>query len=389
MLEIFSFAACVLVGLSFCYVVLAILGVVRFGMKLKAAPTPSSFSPVTMLKPLCGMEAGLADNLRSFCRQDYDTFQIVFGVRDQNDPSIAVIDKITEEFPEHDITLVVDDRIIGTNYKISNLANMMAVAKYDVVVISDSDMRVGPDYLRTIAAPFADGTVGATTCLYSGNPSGGPASNLGAMFINDWFLPSALLPTMFGELTYCFGATMAIRRNVLEKFGNFDRLADYLADDYMLGQFVVEQGYRIVLAPYVVENVIDEPDLKGLFHHEIRWARTIRSVQPLGYSLSFITELLPLSLIAALPLYLLSESGILVLALLCSTLAVRIALHYAVSVTVPGGTMFAPWLIPVRDLMSVAVRIVSYFGSKVMWRESAFEIHANNQLKIAEEKVHG
>lgn len=387
MLEILSFAACVLVGLSFCYVVLAILGVIRFGMKLRTTATVASnlpaTLPATMLKPLCGMEPGLADNLRSFCRQDYDTFQIVFGVRDRNDPVIPIIDDIIEEFPNHDISVVVDDRIIGTNYKICNLANMMAVAKHDVIVISDSDMRVRPDYLKTIAAPFADNTVGATTCLYSGRPSGGLPSKLGAMFINDWFLPSALLPTMFGELTYCFGATMAVRRNVLEKLGGFDALADYLADDYMLGQLVVEQGYRIVLAPYIVENIIFERDLKGLFQHELRWARTIRSVQPVGYTLSFITELFPLALIASLPLYGLTGSGILVLAFLCSAMAVRIALHYAVSITVPGGTIFAPWLIPVRDLVSVAVRVVSYFGSKVLWRESAFEIHANNQLKIA------
>ena len=132
-----------------------------------------------------------------------------------------------------------------------------------------------------------------------------------------------------------------------------------------------------------MENIIYERDLTGLFQHELRWARTIRSVQPLGYALSFITELMPLSLIAALPLYLFTESAILALAVVGSALAVRLALHYAVSISVPGGSMFAPWLIPARDLVSVAVRIVSYFSSKVLWRESAFEIHANNQLKIA------
>lgn len=384
MLEIFSFAACVLVALSFCYVAVAIMGVMRFGLKLKGSVAPPSYAPVTMLKPLCGMEPGLADNLRSFCNQDYDVFQIVFGVRDRNDPAIAVINKVMEEFPEHDISLVVNDRVIGTNYKISNLANMMAEAKHDIVVVSDSDMRVRPDYLKTIAAPFADDTVGATTCLYSGHASGGRPSKLGAMFINDWFLPSALLPTMFGELTYCFGATMAVRRDVLEQIGNFDGLADYLADDYMLGQLVFEQGYQIALTPYIVENVIYEPNLKGLFQHELRWARTIRSVQPVGYSLSFITELLPISLIAALLVYVQTSSLLLVSSIVGSAFAMRVALHYIVSVTVPGGTMFAPWLIPLRDLVSVGVRVVSYFGSRVLWRESAFEIHANNQLKIAE-----
>jgi ceramide glucosyltransferase len=384
MMEILSFAACVLLSLSFCYVGLAVVGVLRFGIKLEAPPLSDGTAPVTMLKPLCGLEPGLAENLRTFCAQDYENFQIVFGVRDRDDPAIPIINGIIGEFPDHDISLVVDDRIIGTNYKISNLANMMAVAKHDIVVISDSDMRVRPDYLRIVTAPFADGTVGATTCLYSGSTGGGMPSKLGALFINDWFFPSALLPTMFGSLNYCFGATMAVRRDVLEQVGGFDALADYLADDYMLGQFVVEQGYRIALAPYVVENVIHEPDMRGLFQHELRWARTIRSVQPVGYSLSFVTELLPLSLIAALPVYFYTGSAAPALAIIVSAFAMRVALHYSVSVSVPGGTLFVPWLIPVRDLVSVAVRIVSYFSSKVLWRESAFEIHANNQLKIAE-----
>lgn len=383
MLEILSFAACVVLGLSFCYVTVAILGVLRFGHKLKTAPRSPGKSPVTMLKPLCGMEPGLADNLRTFCNQEYDNFQIVFGVRDRNDPAIPIIKGVIAEFPALDMSLVVNDRIIGTNYKISNLANMIAVAKHDIIVISDSDMRVRQDYLKVIAAPFADNKVGATTCLYSGSAHTGLPSRLGAMFINDWFLPSALLPTIFGPLNYCFGATMAARRDVLDQMGGFDVLADYLADDYMLGQLVVEQGYQIALAPYVVENVISEPDLKALFQHELRWARTIRSVQPIGYTLSFITEILPLSLIAALPLYLFAESGLLPAAVIGSALAMRVALHHAVSVALPGRTLFSPWLIPARDLVSAAVRIVSYFSSKVLWRESAFEIHANNQLKIA------
>ncbi len=383
MLELLSLASCVLLSLSFCYVAVAIMGVLRFGLKLRSAPKSDGLAPVTLLKPLCGMEPGLADNLRSFCNQDYETFQIVFGVRDRKDPAVPVIKDIIEGFPQLDLSLVVDDRIIGTNYKVSNLANMMSAAKHDIVVVSDSDMRVRRDYLKIVTAPFADDNVGATTCLYSGSASDGMPSKLGAMYINDWFLPSALLPTMFVPLNYCFGATMAVRRGVLEGMGGFDALADYLADDYMLGQFVADQGYRIALAPYVVDNVISEPDLKGLFQHELRWARTIRSVQPVGYTLSFITELLPLSLLAALPVSLFTGSALPAVAIICCALGMRAAMHYAVSYAVPGNTLFAPWLIPVRDLISTAVRIVSYFSSRVLWRESAFEIHANNQLKIA------
>ena len=384
MLHAVSLAAVGLLFLSFCYFGLAIAGIVGFGRKLRAvAPTDGS-APVTILKPLCGLEADLAENLRSFCEQDYATYQIVFGVRDRNDPAVAVIARIQAEYPEQDISLVVDDRTVGRNYKISNLANMMAAAKYDILAISDSDMRVGPDYLRTIAAPFTRNDVGAATCLYSGSARGGLASKLGAMYVNDWFLPSALLPAMVGDLEFCFGATMVVRRRILENFGGFEALADYLADDYMLGKRVVEQGYRIALVPYVVENVICEPGLRSLFLHELRWARTIRSVQPVGYALSTITEILPLSVIAAMAVYAATSSALPALAILASALAMRVALHYVVCVTVQAGRAFLPWLIPLRDLMSLSVRIVSFFGSRIQWREQTFVIQANNQIAAAE-----
>lgn len=384
MLHAVSYITLALLALSFCYFGLAIAGVVRFGRRLRSAAPAGDCLPVTILKPLCGLETGLAENLRSFCEQDYASYQIVFGVRDRNDPAVPVIARLQADYPDRDIALVVADRTAGNNHKISNLANMMAVAKHDILAVSDSDMRVGPDYLRSIAAPFARGEVGAATCLYSGIARGGLASRLGAMFVNDWFLPSALLPAMAGDLEFCFGATMAVRRDVLRELGGFEALADYLADDYMLGQFVVRQGYRIALVPYMVENIIHEPGLKTLFLHELRWARTIRSVQPVGYTLSAITEILPLSGLAALAVWVASASALPAIAILASALAIRIGLHYAVCVALPTCPAFAPWLIPLRDLLSLSVRVASFFGSTVRWREQTFSIRANNQLGAAE-----
>jgi len=383
MLDILAISAVVLLFLSFCYVVVALVCVVRFGLKQREAAPEGNRPPVTILKPLCGMEVDLEANLRSFCEQEYENFQVVFGVRDSDDPAIEVVNRLKASLPDRDIALVVDGRVIGTNYKIGNLANMMAVAKHDIIAISDSDMRVTPDYLKAITAPFADPAVGAATCLYSGNAKGGTLSKLGAMFVNDWFLPSAVLASMVGPLEYCFGATMVLRRNVLAGFGGFEALADYLADDYMLGQFTVQRGYRIALVPYVVQNVVFEPSLKGLFLHELRWARTIRSVQPVGYAFSFITEILPISLLAAGLLYAETLSPMLAVALLGGAFAMQVALHDAVCRMVPGGTTYAPWLIPVRDLLSLSVRVASYFGSRIEWRDRSFVIRANNQLKAA------
>jgi len=371
-----------LVLFSFAYVVYAICRVIGFHFRTNSTDFSGNCSPVTVLKPVCGLEFGLADNLRSFCRQDYGPYQIVFGVRDAGDPAIPIINRLKDEFPDVDITLVVDDRTIGSNLKVSNLANMFQAARHDIIVISDSDMRVGPDYLKAVVASFARKDVGAATCLYRGRPGKGIVSRLGAMFINDWFFPSALIPAMHGKLSYCFGATMAIRRDVLSAIGSFEALADILADDYMLGSLVVKRGLTIALVPYLVETVVSERSLKSLFLRELRWARTMRSVEPVGYTLSFITDLLPLSLLLAVPIYIETASAPLALGMILCASILRVALHFSVYATSPGRAIFSPWLIPARDLLSVAVRVMSFFVDTVRWRDDVFMVLPGNRLEV-------
>lgn len=387
MLGAFLVATVAVLGSSFIYLILAIAGVLRFARKTRRATVSPDWAPVTVLKPICGLEPGLLENLRSFCDQDFATYQVIFGVRDPNDSAIPVIEKVIAEFPDNDLALVVNERLIGGNYKVSNLANMFEAARHDIIIIADSDMRVGPDYLRAVATPFLKTEVGAATCLYSGRASGDGAGNfasrLGAMFINDWFLPSALIPTMFGELKFCFGATMAIRREALTAIGSFEALANVLADDYMLGSATAERGYKVALVPYVVENMVSEDGFKSLFEHETRWARTIRSVQPGGYALSFITEVFPISLLATIPAYLLTSSVIWAALPVVAALALRAALHYVVQTKLAGGGAFSPWLIPLRDLFSLAVRIGSFFGSEVRWRDQVMTVHTNSLLDPA------
>jgi len=384
MLDLILFVPAVLAGASFIYVCICVVSVLRFRARLKARGASTFQPPVTILKPICGLEHELAKNLRSFCDQDYTDLQVIFGVRENTDAAIPVIKRVIAEFPDRDLSLVIDDTVIGSNYKVSNLANMFETARHDIIVVADSDMRVGPNYLQAVAAPFQDPGVGAATCVYSGRAAGGLASRLGAMFVNDWFLPSALIPALFGRLTYCFGATMAIRRANLVDFGAFGALANILADDYMFGRFVHQQGDRVALVPYIVENVIDEPHMKGLFLHELRWARTIRSVEPLGYALSAITEVIALAVLAAICLY--AATGTLGLAgsLLGAALVLRLALHFLVSTIIPSRGSATPWLLPLRDLLSPLVRLVSFFGRKVIWREHEMVIHADIHLKPAE-----
>jgi len=363
-------------GASILYLLWALMAVRAFGRLRGVAGTCGE--PVTILKPVCGLDPGLYGNLRSFCEQDYPEFQVIFGVRDRDDPAVAVVERVIRDFPGRDLSLVVDDRVIGTNLKVSNLANMYGQVKHDILIVADSDMRVDRGYLKAVTAPFADPQVGAVTCLYRGSPVGGLPSVLGSMFINDWFLPSVLAALTFSSMRFCFGATMAVRRGALEEIGGFSALASHIADDYMLGRLVADCGYKIVLSPYVVENLVLEPGLGALVRHELRWARTVRSVQPLGYTFSFLTHALPLALI----LLVVSGFAPLAWAALALALTLRIMLHYVVRATFGLRGLAAPWLVPLRDLLGFVVWAGSFFGRDVHWREQTFLLEADGQLAM-------
>src|SRR5215831_9281968 len=255
----------------------------------------STFAPhVTILKPLCGAGGRLYESLRSFCEQDYPHYQIVVGVRSADDPAVTVVYRLMAEYPTLDLRLVVSDRLAGANPKVSNLANLYEAAKYDILVVADSDIRVGPDYLRTVVAPLEDPRVGLASCLYRGIADQGVWATLGAMFINEWFLPAALVGARLEGVNHAFGATIVCRRKTLERLGGFEALGPYLADDYQLGRMVARDGGRVVIVPYVVDTAVTASTLRGLFLHELRWARTYRTVRPLGYFLSVVTLALPI-----------------------------------------------------------------------------------------------
>jgi len=214
------------------YWCVAIAAVRRLRHRRVRAVTP--LPPVTILKPLCGDDGHLYENLRSFCQQDYPHYEVICGVRDADDPAAAVARRVASETPRPRVRLVVDGHTIGPNLKVSNLANMLRQARFELLVIADADMRVGPEYLRTVVGTLQEPAVGLATCLYVGVPVRGLASRLGAMFINEWLLPSASLGVMVERLEHAFGATMACRRSTLESIGGLTRLADGLADDHRL-----------------------------------------------------------------------------------------------------------------------------------------------------------
>lgn len=317
-------------------------------------------APVSVLKPLCGAEPRLYENLATLCRQRHPAFQLVFGVRAADDPALAVVKQLRRDYPDCDIALVVDPRVHGSNLKVSNLINLFAQAKHDRLVIADSDIAVPPDYLARVTAPLADAGVGVVTCLYRGNPTGGLWSRLGAQFIDDWFAPSVRIAHAGGSRRFAFGATIALRRDVLVSIGRFEVLADRLADDFWLGELTRRQGLRTVLSDVVVSTDVTEEHFADLWRHEVRWLRTIRSLNPLGFAFTFITFTWPMLALGVL------------LAPLPAVLA--LAILGVIARSMMAGSVAAALRAPLRDAMLLAGWAVALTGKRVQWREQVLSV---------------
>jgi ceramide glucosyltransferase len=329
---------------------------------------------VTILKPLCGAEPETYECLRSFCDQAYPDFQIVFGVRSETDPAVAIVRRLQKEFPQRDLQITADRKQHGSSPKVSNLINMMSLARHDFLVLSDSDVRVTRDYLIRIIAPLLDVDVGIVTCTYRGNPRTGLWSILGSMFINEWFMPSVRVAAMAGSRSFSFGVTIAMRRQVLTSIGGFKSIANQLADDYRLGELTRRLGLRTVLSDVVVETCVAERSFTDLVQHELRWLRTIRALRPLGYGFSFITFSVPVALMATL----LAGGAAAAIGMLGVTALARVMLHAA---TRKRGTAITQlFLLPLRDLLSLGLWSWSFITRRVRWRDDHYRVSRDGSV---------
>lgn len=347
----------------------------------RAANHSQRLPPVTVLKPLCGAEPGLYEHLRSFCQQDYPEFQIVFGVRDLADPACSVVERLVAEFPSLPIDVVVNPQQHGSNCKTSNLINMLERARHDVLVLADSDAFVGPDYLTTVTAPLLDRDVGLVTCIYRGVPTQWIWSRLGAMYINEWYLPSVLLAWLFGHQGYVSGQTLCLRRDTLQAIGGLRGIANHLAEDYRLGELVRGLGLRIVLSPYVVQGEHHEPNLNSLTRHELRWMRTIRVLRPRSFRWMFLTFSLPLAILGIALTSMERASSIGAWVLLGTTIIARLVLHFAHRFRGNRPLLSDFWLLPARDLLICWVWCRSFFTSRVTWRGNEFDVDADGVMR--------
>jgi len=331
------------------------------------AATPSKFAAITVLKPIFGLDFELEQNLRSFCEQDYPAFQIIFCLHRDDDEAMPIVRRLIEQYPDLDLTIAVGSSPATANPKIANLEKAMPLVRGDVLVIADADVRAGPTALRAIAATFADERVGAASCLYRGTAHGGVASALGAMHINDHFAPSVLVAAALEPMRFCLGATMAVRRRVLEEIGGLNALGAHLGDDYVLGSAVAQRGYAVALVPYTVTCIVFEPSLSAHWLHQLRWARTIRAQRPVGYAFLFITYPLPFALLELF----LTHGAMWAVALVLATFAARLPLQTS---------RRNVWLIPLCDAIELAVWFAGCLGNGAYWRDRRFALQRGGRV---------
>jgi ceramide glucosyltransferase len=374
LLIIIASAGVLMAALGCGYLVAAAVLVGRFAQDRGPAP-PSPAPGITLMKPLCGAEPSLLDSLASFCRQDYPgPVTIVCGVLDRDDGAIAVVEELQRAFPRAAINLVVDPRLHGSNRKVSNLANMGARIDHPIVVISDSDVRVELNYLsRVVAALTADG-VGGVTCLYHGVADEEPWSQVAALGVDAHFLPSVIVGLALGRAQPCFGSTIALRRVTLDAIGGFAAFAERLADDYAIGQALRLRGEQVAIPRFAVAHRCEFEHWRDLWTQELRWARTVRSIDPAGYAGSIVMHPFAWSLLS-----LFAGGGTPALALAFCAIACRLALLWRVERAF-GLPPHSYWLIPLRDLFSAAVYLASYLGRDVVWRGRRYRIGAGGKM---------
>ena len=342
---------------------------------------PASRPGVTILKPLYGAEPGLAENLASFCRQDYPgPIQMVCGIQDPADPACEVVKQLAATEKNVEIDLVCNSAQHGQNRKISNLINMMSTARHEVIVLADSDMRVTPGYLLDIAATLEAPGVGAVTCLYRGLPGSNLWSRLAAMNIDQRFLPNVLAGLHLGLARPCFGSTIAMTAKTLKSIGGFEAFKDQLADDYLMGEAVRNLGLEVAIPAIVIGHTCTEASFSDLWAHELRWARTIRLVDPAGYAGSVITHPVPFALLA------LAFGGVTiwgVAILSVGSVLLALAARALIPLQLPdidGGLKGSLWLLPVRELLSFAIFAASFLPLPVRWRGHSYDVGSDGTL---------
>ncbi|MEP6756298.1 MAG: bacteriohopanetetrol glucosamine biosynthesis glycosyltransferase HpnI [Chthonomonadales bacterium] len=339
---------------------------------------------LTILKPLKGSDPLQRECFLSFFEQQYMPFQLIFGALDPNDLALIIVRALMAEYPKVDCSIVTGGEMLGCNRKVSNFIQMLPQAKHPTLVLCDSDMLVGPDYLWKIGQQFTDPEIGALTCPYRGSSPIGFASKLEALGIGADFIPSTFVGWYLSGMRFGFGSTIAIRNDTLAKIGGFETLVDELADDYLLMNRAAKAGCKVIYSDYMVDDALGEEKFASMFARKLRWAKTSRAMSPGPYLGSFVTHGFVISLLFGVALYSLISS----LAVIGATLAFRIfvanfiARKYTNDPNVGQNSL----LLPVSDLFSFGLFVLSLCGNTIVWRGERFHLGRGGRLTPVEKK---
>jgi ceramide glucosyltransferase len=372
-----AFILLALVAGSLIYCVLIVVAALRY--QAVRPPADHSIPSISVLKPLAGADEGLEENLESFFEQEYPNFELLFAVREAGDPAVPIVDTLVKRHPDVTASLIITGEPPYANAKVYSLELMLQEAKHDLLVMSDSDIRVTPFLLDTIAAEFEDPEMALATCPYRAVPGKSPWSTLEAIGLNTEFLGGVLVARMLDGMKFAIGPTIAARRKALERIGGFDRLKEYLAEDFMMGKLVADAGGGVILSSYVIEHRIGSQDFGANLRHRLRWNRSTRRSRPWGYVGQLFTYPLPLALLlcAAWP------GSVRALAL---TLLFRAAAVIAVAALVLKDPLTRRWwiLVPLQDVLSFAMWIAGLFGNTIVWRGRKYYLERDGTFELVE-----
>jgi ceramide glucosyltransferase len=365
-----------LVAGSLVYCVLTIFAAVRY--RAVRPPELRAAAPISVLKPLAGLDDGLEANLRSFFEQNYPSFEMLFAVRSPDDPAIAVVERLRTRYPGVPSRLMVVGDPPYPNAKVYSLDRMLAAAEHDLLVMADSDIRVAPDMLRTIAAEFQDERLGLATCPYRAVPGRSFWSTLEAIGLNTEFIGGVLVARMLDGMKFALGPTIVARRRTLERIGGFHAVKDFLAEDFVMGKLAAERGDGVILSSYVIEHAIGAQPFAANMRHRLRWNRSTRRSRPWGYIGQVFTNPLPPALIlcAVKPEW---------WPVLVVTAVFRAAAGWATAEHVLRDPLTRRlwWLTPLQDIASFVVWMAGFFGNTIVWRGRKYRLLPDGRFEPA------
>jgi ceramide glucosyltransferase len=378
MSAIIRFSILILALAPLAYYFLSLYCVLDYFRELRRLPpvNPSFAPPVSIVKPVRNVDREAYENFASFCRLDYPEYEIVFAVGDRDDPVIPVIQKLQQSFPSCSIRLVTSVANLGANNKVNNLCQLVQEARHDLIVMSDSDVRVEPDYLRNVVAPFSDLQVGVVTAFYRGISGRGLASALDNLGMYTDSAPGALVARKLeGKMRFAFGWTMATTKKVLSEIGGFESMVNHHSDDFELGNRISELGYRVELMRKPVAMVLPDESFSEFLKHELRWSIGLRNVRPMGYAGMLLTHGLPWTLLAGAVAMSAGWARIAV-AYVVAYLVLRLGMVWTTAVWGLGDSQFGRklFLVPLHDAISLAVWVGGFFSNKIVWRGSVYRV---------------